>query len=41
MGVWKIRGPQLMIPENIEIHRNGKTYFCNISLSPFHQFRHD
>ncbi|MBT3255640.1 MAG: radical SAM protein [Deltaproteobacteria bacterium] len=30
-----------MIPENIEIRRNGKTYFYNISLAPFHLFRHN
>lgn len=31
--------PQPMIPDNIEIRRNGKTYFYNISLVPFHLFR--
>lgn len=30
-----------MIPDNIEIRRNGRTYFFNISLVPFHLFQHN
>ncbi len=30
-----------MLPQHIEIHCNGKTYFCNVSLTPFHLFRHE